>query len=210
MFAGPPIESAVWSDSGAEGVHRFLRRLWTFGVKHAPALREGGNASPSTAERPLRREIHLSLKQACFDFERLQYNTVVSAAMKMLNAIEASKLTSGPVLRECMNILLRTLYPLAPHVTHVLWEELGYAREMGDLLDAPWPQPDPAALVQDEIELVVQVNGKLRGSIRVPSSADRGVIEAAALDDAQIRKFVAGQPVKKTIIVPGKLVNVVI
>src|SRR5262245_21973890 len=106
MFAGPPIESAVWSDSGAEGVHRFLRRLWTFAVKHAEALRSAGNgaADSSSAARLLRREIHLSLKQASFDFERLQYNTVVSAAMKMLNAIEASKLESGLVLREAVNI----------------------------------------------------------------------------------------------------------
>jgi leucyl-tRNA synthetase len=214
MFAGPPIESAVWSDSGAEGVHRFLRRLWTFAVKHADALRSASASSakslPSGTERELRREIHLALKQACFDYERLQYNTVVSAAMKMLNAIEGAKLESGPVPREAMNILLRTLYPLAPHITHLLWEELGYAAEHGDLLDVAWPEPDAAALVQDEIELVVQVNGKLRGSIRVPAGADRGAIEAAALGDAHVKKFVGEQPVKRTIIVPGKLVNVVV
>jgi leucyl-tRNA synthetase len=214
MFAGPPVESAVWSDSGAVGVHRFLRRLWTFAVKHADALRSPGSAASnlemSSAAKTLRREIHLSLKQACFDFERLQYNTVVSAAMKMLNALESSKLESGPVLRECVGVLLRTLYPLAPHITQVLWDELAYASELGSLLDAHWPDPDPAALVQDEIELVVQVNGKLRGSIRVPAGADRGAIEAAALAEEHVRKFVADQKVKKTIIVPGKLVNVVV
>jgi leucyl-tRNA synthetase len=209
MFAGPPVESAVWSDSGAEGVHRFLRRLWGFSVRNADAVRSGSGASPPTAATA-RREIHLALKQASFDYERLQYNTVVSASMKMLNALEGAKLDAGPVLRECFSILLRVLYPMAPHITHVLWGELGYQREHGELLDAPWPQPDPAALQQDEIELVVQVNGKLRGSIRVPAGADRGAIEAAALRDAQVQKFVAGQPVKKTVVVPGKLVNVVI
>jgi len=149
----------------------------------------------------------LNLKQACYDYERLQYNTVISAAMKMLNALENAKLTSGPVLRESLSILLRVLYPMAPHITHVLWSELGFE---GEIMDAPWPQPDPEALKQDEIELVVQVNGKLRGSIRVPAAADRSRIEAAALNDAHVQKFVAGQPIKKTIVVPGKLVNIVV
>jgi len=149
----------------------------------------------------------LNLKQACFDYERLQYNTVVSAAMKMLNALESSKLTSGPVLRESCSILLRVLYPVAPHITHVLWSELAFE---GELMDAPWPQPDATAMQQDEIELVVQVNGKLRGSIRVPAAADRASIEAAALSDAHVQKFVAGLAIKKTIVVPGKLVNLVV
>ena len=205
MFAGPPVESAVWSDSGAEGVHRFLKRLWAFAVKHAAAIREGG--SDAAAAQNVRREIHLSLKQACFDYERLQYNTVVSATMKMLNALETSKLSSGAVLRESVSILLRTLYPLAPHITHVLWGELGFP---GEIAAAPWPQSDPAALQQDEIELVVQVNGKLRGSVRVPAAADRAAIEAAARADEHVQRFVAGQPIKKTIVVPGKLVNIVV
>jgi leucyl-tRNA synthetase len=214
MFAGPPVESAVWSDSGAEGVHRFLRRLWMFAARHADAIKaprkEQRGDAIAAAEQTLRREIHLNLKQACFDYERLQYNTVVSAAMKMLNALECARVESGAVLREAMGILLRTLYPVAPHITHELWGELEFAREHGDLLVAPWPQPDPAALRQDEIELVVQVNGKLRGSIRVPAAADRSVIEAAALGDTHVQKFIAGQPVKKTVVVPGKLVNLVV
>jgi leucyl-tRNA synthetase len=215
MFAGPPIESAVWSDSGAEGVHRFLRRLWTFAVKHAEIIGAGGKVagSLSAPARSVRREIHLSLRQACFDYERLQYNTVVSAAMKMLNALEGVKLEAvgnAAVLRESMGILLRTLYPTAPHISSVLWDELGFESEHGGLLDAPWPEPDPAALQQDEIELVVQVNGKLRGSIRVPAAADRDIIVTAALNDAHVRKFVADQPIKKTIVVPGKLVNIVV
>jgi leucyl-tRNA synthetase len=132
----------------------------------------------------------------------------------MLNALEDAKLADGAAdnaaLKEGLGILLRTLYPIAPHITHALWNELGYAREYGQLLDAPWPQADPAALVTDEIDLVVQVNGKLRGQIRVPAQADRATVEAAALADATVQRFMAGAPVKKLIVVPGKLVNVVV
>jgi leucyl-tRNA synthetase len=203
MFAGPPDQSAAWSDSGAEGVYRFLRRLWTYCQTHAatvataPTL-EGQELSAEL--KALRREIHARLKQADFDYARMQYNTVVSAAMIMLNALDAAKLGAEPaaraVQRESLSILLRVLYPIAPHITHALWSELGYAAQMGDLLDAPWPQADPAALVQDEIEIAVQVNGKLRGAIRVPTAADDAAITAAALADANVAKFVAGQPLK--------------
>jgi leucyl-tRNA synthetase len=164
--------------------------------------------------KTLRREIHAHLKQADFDYSRMQYNTVVSAAMKMLNAIEDARLddsaAASAVLRESLSILLRTLYPIAPHITHALWIELGYAAEMGEILDAPWPQADAAALQQDEIELVVQVNGKLRSTIRVPAAADKGAIEQAAMADAGVQKYVAGQAVKRVVVVPGKLVNVVV
>jgi leucyl-tRNA synthetase len=125
---------------------------------------------------------------------------VVSAAMKMLNAIEDARLDDVPaaaaVLRESLSILLRTLYPIAPHITHALWVELGFAKQLGDLLEAPWPQADPAALKRDEIELVVQVNGKVRGSIRVAAGADDHAITTAALADAGVQKFVEGKPIK--------------
>jgi len=217
MFAGPPDQSAAWSNSGAEGTYRFLRRLWNFCYERrdavaSTALLDDGAARPQL--KALRREIHLNLKQADYDYGRMQYNTVVSAAMKMLNALEDAKLADGAAdnaaLKEGLGILLRTLYPIAPHITHALWNELGYAREYGQLLDAPWPQADPAALVTDEIDLVVQVNGKLRGQIRVPAQADRATVEAAALADATVQRFMAGAPVKKLIVVPGKLVNVVV
>jgi leucyl-tRNA synthetase len=162
----------------------------------------------------VRREIHLNLKQADFDYERVQYNTVVSAAMKMLNALEDARPGDSPaeaaLAREGLGILLRVLYPIAPHITHALWQELGFAAVHGDLLDAPWPAADEAALRQDEIELVVQVNGKLRGSVRVPAAADRQAIEAAALADPAVQRFVAGSPVRRVVVVPGKLVNVVV
>ena len=134
--------------------------------------------------------------------------------MKMLNALDDAKLGDSPaevaVLKEALGILLRTLYPIAPHITHALWTDLGFARQQGDLLDAPWPQADEAALVTDEIDLVVQVNGKLRGQIRVPAQADKAAVEAAALADATVQKFIAGSPIKKLVVVPGKLVNVVV
>jgi leucyl-tRNA synthetase len=218
MFAGPPDQSAAWSNSGAEGTYRFLRRLWNFCSERQDALKSQAKLQAgalSAAQKALRRDIHASLKQADFDYSRMQYNTVVSAAMKMLNALEDAKLGSSPadaaLLRECVGILLRALYPVAPHITHALWNELAYAAQYGaEIIDAPWPRADEAALVTDEVELVVQVNGKLRASIRVPAAADKSAIEQAAISDANVQKFVAGQPVKRVIVVPGKLVNVVV
>jgi leucyl-tRNA synthetase len=219
MFASPPEQTLEWSGAGVEGAHRFLRRLWSYGFAESPSL--AAPAQPpdasrlSPAHKALRREIHTVLRQANYDYQRLQYNTVVSAAMKMLNALEDARLGGSPgesaLLQESMGILLRTLYPIAPHIGHALWNDLGYAGRFGaEIIDAPWPQADEAALVMDEIELVVQVNGKLRASIRVPATADRGAIEQAAIGDANVQKFVAGQSVKRVIVVPGKLVNVVV
>jgi leucyl-tRNA synthetase len=216
MFAGPPDQSAAWSDSGAEGVYRFLRRLWMHCVKARAEgvfelLKRDLPRDLGKDARELRRLVHSTLKQIDFDYARLQYNTVVSSTMKMLNAlvefgpwrlvVDGSEDEERPsarcaVFTEGMSILLRALYPITPHITHALWQELGYADQMGDLLDAPWPQPDPAALVQDEIEIAVQVNGKLRGAIRVPAAADDAAITAAALADANVARFVAGQPLK--------------
>jgi leucyl-tRNA synthetase len=218
MFAGPPDQSAAWSNSGAEGTYRFLRRLWNFCIERQDACRSAvplDAAALSPAAKALRRDIHANLKQADFDYARLQYNTVVSAAMKMLNALEDAKLGASPpeaaLLQESVSILLRALYPIAPHITHALWNELGFAsRYASEIIDAPWPRPDQAALKQDEIELVVQVNGKLRASIRVSAAADKGAIEQAAISDANVQKFVAGQVVKRVVVVPGKLVNVVV
>jgi len=217
MFAGPPDQSAAWSNSGAEGTFRFLRRLWSYCHARRDAVAEAKVVDAATLAAPLkavRREIHLNLKQADFDYERVQYNTVVSAAMKMLNALDDAKLGDSPaeraLAREGLGILLRVLYPIAPHITHALWQQLGFAAAHGDLLDAPWPAADESALRQDEIELVVQVNGKLRGAIRVPAAADRQAVEAAALADPAVQKFVAGSPVKRVVVVPNKLVNVVV
>jgi leucyl-tRNA synthetase len=215
MFAGPPDQSAAWSDSGAEGSFRFLRRLWSAGVRLAPQLAGAPVLCVGAgAAAALRREIHLLLRQVSHDYDRMQYNTVISGAMKMLNAIEDAKLEASAAdaaaLKDAFGILLRTLYPAAPHITHALWRGAGYEAELGGILDAPWPVVDEAALVQDEVELVLQVGGKLRGSVRVPAGADRAVIEAAALASPEFARYAEGKAPKKVIVVPGRLVNVVV
>ncbi len=220
MFASPPEQTLEWSGAGVEGANRFLRRVWAFALAQAPRVANSVAAAGAIdagrlteTHKTLRREVHKILQQADHDFKRIQYNTVVSACMKMLNTLEAAKLddseVSNAVAAEGLSIFLRVLYPVAPHITHVLWQELGYAKSQGDILDAPWPQVDAAALEQAEIELMIQVNGKLRGSITVPKEADKAAIEAAALADEHVRKFVTGTP-KKIIVVPGKLVNIVV
>jgi leucyl-tRNA synthetase len=164
--------------------------------------------------KALRLEMHTVLKQVDYDYQRMQYNTVVSGTMKMINALEDFKATdcagAQVALIEGFGILLRCLYPATPHLAHALWSDLGYANHLGDILDAPWPQVDASALVQDEIELMLQVNGKLRGSVTVPSGASKEAIEAAALACDAFVNFAAGAPAKKVIVVPGRLVNVVI
>ena len=221
MFAAPPEATLEWNDAAVEGSHRFLKRVWAFGHRlyalHAEAT------EPGDAARKLRREVHLVLQQVNFDYGRMQYNTVVSGAMKLLNALEGGIGALDPatsdaaathgmaaVLREGFGILLRVLYPATPHITHALWQVLGYAEAHGELLDAAWPQVDEAALVQDAVELVLQINGKLRGAIRVPATADRAAIEAAALASPDFARFGEGRPAKKVVVVPGRLVNVVV
>ncbi|MBX3643276.1 MAG: leucine--tRNA ligase [Rubrivivax sp.] len=207
MFASPPEQTLEWNEAGVEGASRVLRRLWALAHKRRDEIVAGDGAADA---RTMRREMHLLLRQVSYDYERMQYNTVVSGAMKMLNALEAAPPGSGRALREGLSILLRALYPACPHVTWVLWRDLGFVREFGELLDAPWPQVDEAALVQDEIELVLQVNGKTRGAVRVPAQADRAAIEAAAAASPDFAKFAEGRAPKKVIVVPGRLVNVVV
>ena len=216
MFAGPPDQSAAWSNSGAEGTFRFLRRIWSWCYGHRDLVR---NAAPieslkieGHAAKHLRREIHQLLKQADFDYARMQYNTVVSACMKMFNSIDAYKgetAEDAAALREAASILLRTLYPVAPHITTALWGELGFVEAIGELIDAPWPEASDEAVKADELTLVVQVNGKLRGKITVPSDASQADIEAAALANADVKRFVGELTVRRVIIVKNKLVNVV-
>ncbi len=216
MFASPPEQTLEWNDAGVEGAHRFIKRVWGFGAKNEALLKGAADVAGElpAAAKALRREVHLVLKQISFDFERMQYNTVVSGAMKLLNALESYRhegdAASAAVLREGYSVLLRGLYPACPHLTWKLWHDLGYAAQQGDLLDAPWPQVVEAALVQDELELVLQVNGKTRGSIKVPASADKAAIEAVAAASAEVAKFADGKPPKKIIVVPGRLVNVVV
>ena len=217
MFAAPPEQQLEWSGAGVDGASRFLRRVWMYSTSQASALREASDSLPvnlNDAEKELRREVHTILKQANFDYQRRQYNTVVSAAMKMLNILEPIKLDqnaaiSASVLRECLSILLRILYPVVPHMTHVLWNELAYAKNFGPLLDAPWPLVDEAALVQTELTLMLQINGKLRGDIKVPADATKEQVESLALQSEPAQKALNGGVPKKVIVVPGRLVNIV-
>jgi leucyl-tRNA synthetase len=219
MFTSPPEQTLEWSDSGVEGSNRFLRRLWSLGVQNKAHIAAGLQAPVSDwAHAPkevkqLRFEIHALLKQADYDYQRIQYNTVVSACMKMLNAIDDAMLGDSSfaqaVYAETISILLRVLYPVVPHITWKLWAELGYAEPYGDLLDAPWPTVDESALITDEVELVLQVNGKLRGSLSVAREATREQIEQLALAHESVSRNLEGRPPKRVIVVPGKLVNVV-
>jgi len=217
MFTAPPEATLEWNDAAVEGSYRFLRRVWAFGVKLSATAGLGALAAGvagqalSKPAKALRLEIHTVLKQVDYDYQRMQYNTVVSGAMKMLNALEDFKpdgsAGDNAALAEGFGILLRSIYPATPHIAHTLWSDLGYA---GELLDAPWPEADPAALQRDEIELMLQINGKLRGSVTVPAGADKGAIEAAALASEAFIKQAAGAAPKKVVVVPGRLVNVVI
>ena len=220
MFTAPPEATLEWNDAAVEGSYRFLRRVWNFAFKHEATLKAGMAVDRSQpivfgdAAKTLRRDIHAVLKQANYDYERMQYNTVVSAVMKMLNTLEDAKLSDGPedtaALAECFSILLRVLYPACPHIGFSLWNELGYAACFGDLLDVAWADVDESALVQDEIELMLQVNGKLRGAVRVPANADKATIEALALCNEAFVKLANGASPKKIIVVPGRLVNLVV
>jgi leucyl-tRNA synthetase len=225
MFTAPPEATLEWNDTAVEGAHRFLRRVWAYGVKlanidktAAEASTEGkkslGEVEFGKEAKALRHEIHSLLKQVDYDYQRMQYNTVASGVMKMLNALEdfkALNVAGAEVAQiEAFGILLRCLYPATPHIAHVLWQDLGYAQQFGSLLDAPWPKVDPKALEQDEVELMLQVNGKLRGAVLVAPNASKEDIEKAALANPEFARFSEGKPPRKIIIVPGRLVNIVV
>ncbi|MEN8175325.1 MAG: leucine--tRNA ligase [Pseudomonadota bacterium] len=217
MFTTPPDQSLEWSDEGVEGAHRFLRRVWSLAAKMEEMGSESffldvrGNNTPEINDSNLskvRHEIHAALQKALFDYERQQYNTVVSACMTMVNALNRLGGSDGDdaVLREGLGIVLRLLAPIAPHACHHLWRELGFGT---DILDAGWPAVDQDALRQESVEYVVQINGKLRARIQVAADADKKAVEEAALAHDNARRFIGDAEVRKVIVVPGKLVNIV-
>ncbi|MCZ4304246.1 leucine--tRNA ligase [Zoogloeaceae bacterium G21618-S1] len=217
MFAAPPEQTLEWSDSGVEGAFRFLRRVWNFGHRYATEMRAAlptertlGKGKLPEALADVRREIHSCLKQANYDFGKHQFNTVASASMKMLNALEKAPADNSSahaeLTEEGLSILLRLLNPITPHIAHTLWRDCGFG---DDILNAAWPEVDENALVQDEIELMLQINGKLRGSIKVAADAARDAIEQIALADAAAVKIMDGKPARKIVVVPGRLVNIV-
>ncbi len=225
MFAAPPEQSLEWSDSGVEGAHRFLKRLWAFGYENR-AIISNQNRLPKMnlqnaadwdkadpAQMEIFRQIYEILDQARFDYERQQYNTVVSSCMKILNLLgklaapEADRMDIRHiVIHNGFSILLRLLAPVTPHIAQQLWQDLQYE---DTILDAPWPKASAITFKVDTIELVVQVNGKLRSRVRVPNGAAQDVIEGTVKEDAKVIQALNGQSIKKIIIVPGKLVNIV-
>ncbi|MCG6966629.1 MAG: leucine--tRNA ligase [Chromatiaceae bacterium] len=206
MFTAPPDQSLEWSDDGVEGAHRFLKRLWALGIRLAGLADVApGNAADCADTR---REVHGALHKALFDYDRQQYNTVVSACMTMVNALGRldDSAAAAAMLREGIGIVLRLLSPIAPHLSHAMWRELGFG---DDIQHAPWPVVDEAALKSDTIEYVIQVNGKVRGKIQVAADAAQASIEQAARDNENARRFTEDLTVRKVIVVPKKLVNIV-
>jgi len=225
MFAAPPEQNLEWSDSGVEGAHRFLKRLWTFAYENRETI-QNQNRLPATnilgstnwenadpAQMDIFRQIYEILDQAKYDYERQQFNTVVSSCMKILNLL--SKIPAADpsriniceiIMHKGFSILLRLLAPITPHITHQLWQDLSYE---GLILEAEWPRGSPIVFRMESVEMVVQVNGKLRSKVRVPTGADNSAIEAAIKEDARVLQAIEGKSIKKFIIVPNKLVNIV-
>ncbi len=213
MFASPPDQALEWNDDAVAGSQRFLRRLWTLVQKHRQALSEDNDLPGATDDesQTLRRVFHSALQKINRDMDRQQFNTVVAACMESLNALDRFDPGADPgrraAMREVTGMLLRILAPITPHICHVLWRELDFA---GELLDAPWPTVDEDALVTAAQTLVVQVNGKLRGHVEVPSDADDEQIREAVLADEKVARHIGEAAVRKVIVIPGKLVNVVV
>jgi leucyl-tRNA synthetase len=214
MFASPPEQTLTWSEEGVQGASRFIRRLWVAVHDHVSKGLPSGGVRPAEltpAEKDLRRAAHHTLAKGADDIgRRRNFNTAIAAAMELLNAIgrfDDSAAQGRAVRHEALEIVVIVLAPITPHVCHVLWQELGHQTA---LVDERWPEADQGALVQDVVEIVVQVNGKLRGRVSVPLGAAEGVVKAAALADEGVRKFVGDKEVRKVIVVPGKLVNVVV
>ena len=220
MFASPADQALEWNDDAVAGAHRFLRRWWSLVQRNADEVNDvreameeenWANGVADDDAKALRRLCHQILEKMLRDYDRIHYNTVVAGAMELLNALDrfdpARNRDCALAMRECFVILNKVLAPITPHIAHALWHCLG---EAGDVIDAPWPALDTDALISDTIKLVIQVNGKLRSEIEVPSEASREAIESAALADDRVRKFTGDGQVRKVIVVPGKLVNIVV
>jgi leucyl-tRNA synthetase len=212
MFASPPDQSLEWSDAGVEGAFRFLKRVWKLVFDHV----SGGLVAPftggelSTELKDFRRQLHHTIGKVADDYgRRKQFNTAIAAVMELLNTyakIGDDSATARAVKQEALEAAALLLFPIVPHVCEALYRALKPGQDAGT---QPFPSVDASALVQDEIELMLQINGKLRGSLRVPAGADKAAVEAAALASEAAQKHLAGQPPKKLIVVPGRLVNIV-
>ncbi|MFK3909300.1 leucine--tRNA ligase [Pseudomonas alabamensis] len=212
MFASPPDASLEWSDAGVEGASRFLRRVWRLAQAHVSAGLPGtlDVAALDDAQKVVRRAIHAAIKQAGTDVGQFhKFNTAIAQVMTLMNVLEKAPQATEQdraLLHEGLEAVTLLLAPITPHISHVLWQQLGHAQPV---IDAPWPAVDEQALVQDSLVLVVQVNGKLRGQVEMPAGASREEVEAAARANENVLRFTEGLTIRKVIVVPGKLVNIV-
>jgi leucyl-tRNA synthetase len=212
MFASPPDMSAEWSDSGVEGSHRFLKRVWRLAQAHITQGLPGkvDVAGLNDEQKAIRRSIHLAIKQASHDVgQNHKFNTAIAQVMTLMNVLEKAPQGTAQdraLVQEGLETVTLLLAPITPHISHELWHQLGHADAV---IDANWPVQDDSALVQDSLTLVIQVNGKLRGQIEMPASATREEVEAAARANENVLRFVDGLTIRKVIVVPGKLVNIV-
>ena len=214
MFAAPPEQSLEWADAGVEGAHRFLKRLWA-GIhehtEHKVALTPMVSADLNEAQKAMRYKLHETIKKVSDDYgRRLTFNTAIAANMELLNTVVKFSDDSSighNIKQEVYDNMVLMLSPIIPHLSHQLWKELGHE---DIILDAVWPQLDETALVQDSIEMVIQVNGKLRAKIQISADADKASCESMAVGNEQVKKFIGDQPIRKVIVVPKKLVNIVI
>jgi leucyl-tRNA synthetase len=221
MFAAPPNQSLEWSDSGVEGSARFLRKLWRTMIAHnASNIVDLRELPLNSEQKALRLKTHSTLLKVGDDIGRRQtFNTAIAAVMELVNTVTKFQeeqdiisdttvaRTSLSVVHEALEIILLALSPIVPHFCHALWKHLGHADA---IINCPWPAADNAALVQDEVHMVIQVNGKLRSKLTVPKDCDQSIIERLALADSHVCKFTDGLTVRKVIVVPGKLVNIVV
>jgi leucyl-tRNA synthetase len=213
MFASPPEQSLEWSDTGVEGSFRFLKRLWKLASSHINEGKVGvlNKATMTNIQRELRRKIHLTIGKVNDDIgRRYTFNTAIAAVMEMVNALSRAELRDSndhAIMGEGIKTAILLLSPIVPHITDELWSALGHKEP---LIDAAWPKSDPEALEQSEIEIVVQVNGKLRSKIVVPKTADQKQIESLALGNKKIQQYIEGKITRKIIVIPGRLVNIVV
>ena len=216
IFAAPPEQNLEWSDSGIEGAYRFIKKLWNFVISQKELLtqftfNERPNIQYETkALQNIQRNVHTELQKITYDMERQQFNTVASGTMKLLNIatkIPLDDKQSTEALHETISILLRILSPIAPHICHHLWLACGFE---GDILNSAWPKVDLKALVTSEVDLIVQINGKRRTTITVKPDEVDAEIEKIALNNDIVKQFTENKPIKKCIIVPKRLINLVI
>jgi leucyl-tRNA synthetase len=214
MFAAPPEHTLEWSESSVEGQFRFLKKLWRLVSEHVNATAREVALEVTQLDdeqKALRRQVHQTIAKASDDVgRRYTFNTAIAAVMELTNALQkcSDKSDQGyALMKEALEACVLLLAPIVPHITHALWGSLGHE---GPIVDEPWPTIDPLALKQDTVELVVQVNGKLRAHVTASSCASRQEVEKIALDDPNVRRFIDGGEVRKVIVVPGKLVNIVV